>query len=114
MFQIAADPVPLEKWDDGSVRVAGTRIHYYVVLEGYLNGDTPEDLVEAFPDLSVGTVYTLIGYYHAHQKQISGWLEQIERETEQIWDRLEEASPSQESRRRLKARLDERRAQAAQ
>ncbi|MGH2607859.1 MAG: DUF433 domain-containing protein [Tepidiformaceae bacterium] len=113
-FDIAADPVPLNKWDDGSIRVSGTRLHYYLFLHFYRSGDGPEDLLEAFPFLDLGTIHVLIGYYLRHQKELDGYLAEVDREIEEIrkwWD--ERYPPDPGLKDRLLARMAERSAGAS-
>ncbi len=109
MFEIAADPVPLEKWDDGSVRVSGTRLHYYLFLQFYKAGDGPDDLLEAFPFLSLGTIHVLIGYYLHHQHELDEWLAKVQQEIDEIRERHPQDRALKE---RLLARMAERSAGA--
>ena len=114
MFEIAADPVPLEKWDDGSVRVAGTRLHYNVVVRLYQAEGTVEGLLVALPDLEIGAAHRLVAYYLEHRDSVDAWIAQIDREADDIWEDLERIAPTAHLRRRLKALLEERRAAAAE
>jgi uncharacterized protein (DUF433 family) len=114
MFASVADPVPLKKWDAGSVRVTGTRIHFNIVVGLYRRDGTVQDLLEALPDLSPATAHRLVAYYLEHQSEVDAWIEQIDREADEIWEKLEEIAPTKELRARLRAQLEERRAAASQ
>jgi uncharacterized protein (DUF433 family) len=107
-LEISADPVPLEKWDDGSIRVSGTRLLYYVFLGVYKNEDRPENLVDAFPFLSLGTVYRLVGYYHEHRMEIDEWLDAVQAAGEETRKLLEKHWPSGPTREELRRRWSER------
>lgn len=82
-LQIKPDPVPLETWEDGSIRVSGTRLHYYLFLQFGKAGNRPEDLGEAFPFLSLGTIHVLIGYYLQHQPELDTWLAELEHDAQE-------------------------------
>jgi uncharacterized protein (DUF433 family) len=107
-LEIAADRVPLEKWDDGSVRVTGTRLHYYVFLDIYLQGDTAEGLLEAFPFLDRGTVHQLLAYYHQHQDAVERWLAGVHGEIDVMREEHERLFPQAGLDERLRKRLAER------
>ncbi|MEX0781740.1 MAG: DUF433 domain-containing protein [Dehalococcoidia bacterium] len=109
-FEIASDPVPLDKWEDGSIRVSGTRLQYYLFLELFKDGDGPSDLHEAFPFLSMGTIHLLIGYYLQHQDELDRWLAKVDQEIEEIRSWWDERYPQAGLKERLLARMAERNA----
>ncbi len=109
-LQLAPSPVPLEEWEDGSVRVTGTRLLYYVFLGVYQATGRPDDLLDAFPFLSLGTVYQLLGYYHEHRAEIDEWLSRIRLRGEEVRREFEYAWPSDGTREELKRRWADRRA----
>lgn len=108
MLAIDTDNVPLTKWDDGSVRVRGTRLHYYILLTTYLQGHTPEGLLEAFPFLDLATVRELTSYYERHKGAVDAWLAQINVEIDEIHAEHERSYPQTRLKERLLARLAER------
>ena len=81
---VAADPVPLRVDRDGVARVGGTRVPLEIVLGAYLEGCTPEDIVEQYPVLRLSDVYTVIGFYLRHRAEVDEYLRQAERESAEI------------------------------
>jgi uncharacterized protein (DUF433 family) len=75
---------------DGAYRITGTRISLDSVVYAFLNGQTPESIVESFPLLTLEQVYGAIAYYLAHQSEIDQYLGQEEAEFEVLRQRLRE------------------------
>jgi uncharacterized protein (DUF433 family) len=75
---------------DGAYRITGTRISLDSVVYAFLNGQTPESIVESFPLLTLEQVYGAIAYYLAHQSEIDQYLWQEEAEFEVLRQRLRE------------------------
>ncbi len=40
----------------------------------YQIGDTPEQIVEAYPTLTLAQVHDVLGYYHDHPGEIEGYI----------------------------------------
>jgi uncharacterized protein (DUF433 family) len=66
--------VPLSMDATGTVRVHGTRLTLDTVLGAYERGDTPEEIVEGFPDLSLADVHAIIAYYLRHREEVDAYL----------------------------------------
>lgn len=73
---------------DGAYRITGTRISLDSVVYAFLNGQTPESIVESFPLLTLEQVYGAVAYYLAHQTEIDEYLRQGEAEFEILRQRL--------------------------
>ena len=50
--------------------VAGTRISVRTVVERVRLGDSPEQVVENYPPLTLAQVYDALSYYHEHESEI--------------------------------------------
>ena len=107
---LTAVPPPLVQWEDGSIRIAGTRMRFNIIITAYKLGKTPEQLTQSFPDLSLEKAYALIAYYLAHRPEVDAWLEQIDREAREAASRYEARWPNTEAKERIKARWAEMRA----
>jgi uncharacterized protein (DUF433 family) len=59
---------------NGVLRVAGTRVILDTVLECFLDGATPEEIVQRYPALDLVAVYEVIAYYLRHQEQLNLYL----------------------------------------
>lgn len=103
-LKIAQDQPVLERWqEDGSIRVAGTAVKFHVFLDGYLAGESPEQLARGHPDLSLATIYRLIAYYLEHRAEIDDWLSELDKQAAEVMRKLEELHPTAELRAKAKA-----------
>lgn len=65
-------------------RVAGTRISLDSVVINWLNGETPESIVENFDTLTLESVYGALAYYLANREEIDEYLKQVEIHAEKL------------------------------
>jgi uncharacterized protein (DUF433 family) len=61
---------------DGAYRITGTRVSLDSVVYAFLNGSSPESIVDCFPALTLEQVYGAITYYLAHQADVDAYLKQ--------------------------------------
>ncbi len=54
----------------GEPCIRGTRVPVWVLAALHKQGDTAEDLLEAYPHLSAEQVYAALSYYYAHRAAI--------------------------------------------
>jgi len=50
--------------------IAGTRISVRTIAERVRLGDSPEQIVENYPPLTLAQVYDALSYYHEHRSEI--------------------------------------------
>ena len=50
--------------------IAGTRISVRTLVERVRLGDSPEQIVENYPPLTLAQVYDALSYYHEHEPEI--------------------------------------------
>jgi uncharacterized protein (DUF433 family) len=74
-FRVRRDPPVLSVWDDGSVRVAGTRVLLETVVTAHEMRHSPVDIARQYGELDVGTVHAVIAYYLAHAAEVDAYLE---------------------------------------
>jgi uncharacterized protein (DUF433 family) len=105
----AIEPIqpPLKVWEDGSVRVGGTRLLLDVVVTAYRQGYSPEEIAANFGPTPLAVIYGALDFYLQHEKEVDAYIAQREREAEEIWERLEAHYPQTGLRARLEARLAE-------
>ena len=72
---LATEPVPLQRDDDGTLRVIGTRVPLDTVIRQYEEGATPEEIAEDFSSLELGDIYAIVSYYLRHHDEIREYLE---------------------------------------
>jgi uncharacterized protein (DUF433 family) len=71
---VATDALPLRADADGVMRVAGTRVTLDTVIEAFVDGATPEEIVQQYPSLSLADVYSVIGYYLHRRDEVERYL----------------------------------------
>jgi uncharacterized protein (DUF433 family) len=50
--------------------IAGTRISVRTIVERVRLGDSPEQIVQTYPPLTLAQVYDALSYYHEHKSEI--------------------------------------------
>ena len=103
------ETVPLTQWDNGSIRVGGTRVTLDTVIARFQVGDTPEEIQSGFPSLTLEQVDATIDWYLNQKAEADEYLEEGRREAEKILQRLESTPEYQAHRALLYRRIDERR-----
>src|SRR5438552_4013950 len=91
---IEAQPVPLRQDDAGAIRVGNTRVLLELVIEAYLDGATPETIVQWFDSLRLPDVYAVISYYLNHVEEVKEYLRQREELAAEVRRKIEAAQPS--------------------
>jgi uncharacterized protein (DUF433 family) len=71
---VTAEPVPLTSDADGVVRVGSSRVTLDTVVAAFREGMTPEGIVEQYPSLRLGQVYSVIGYVLDHPEEVETYL----------------------------------------
>jgi uncharacterized protein (DUF433 family) len=84
----------------GGYYIAASRVSLESVVYAYLRGESPEDIAESFPAISLEQVFGAVAFYLANREIVDQYLHQ---------ERAEFARLREEARRRnpaLYARLD--------
>ncbi len=58
----------------GRIRIDGTRITVHRIATLCKQGQSPEEIVETYPHLTLGQVYAALAYYHANRAEIESEL----------------------------------------
>jgi len=101
--------VPLTLWEDGTIRIANSRVMLDVIIHAYLRGESPEEIHEGFPTLKLRDIYGAIYYYLEHKERIDEYLRDQEQKAEETRRFIESEMPSDEWRARMRAIRDQRR-----
>ena len=72
--------------------IAGTRISVWFIIRQLRTGDSPEDIAESYPHLSLAGIYDAISYYHDHRSEIDSIIEHGDR-LAAMHDTAQEKSP---------------------
>jgi len=95
---------------DGVIRVAGTRVTLMTIVGRYHTGDTPEQIHEGFPTVSLEDIEAVIAFYLAHQVEVDDYIRQEKAEAERWRQEYEANNPkAAEVNAKLRRLLDEKR-----
>ncbi len=84
---------PLNEDETGAIRVGNTRILLELVIRAFIDGASPESIVNRYSTLSLSDVYTCIGYYLRHRTAVEAYLNQREQLAESVQQRLGDIQP---------------------
>lgn len=59
------------------IRIKGNRIDIEIVLEDYLNGASPEEILLRYPTLSLEKIHATILYYLSKKEEVETYLERV-------------------------------------
>jgi uncharacterized protein (DUF433 family) len=76
-FKVHRDPPVLQAWDDGSVRVGGTRVRLETVITAYRHGEPPAEIAANYGGLPPATVHAVLAYYLAHQQEVDEYVDRL-------------------------------------
>lgn len=102
--------VPLTSWEDGTIRITGTRITLDVIINQFKLGATAEQIYDSFPAASLQDIYGAIYYYMEHPDAVEAYM----REQQQAAAETRQWVESQPGNRVLRERLLARRQHLAQ
>jgi uncharacterized protein (DUF433 family) len=74
---------------NGGYGLTGSRVSLESIILPFLDGASPETLVDEFPTLSLEQVYGAITFYLAHRTEIDLYL----KETEGLWEEARKSQP---------------------
>jgi len=66
--------VPLTKWEDGTIRITGTRVTLDVIVRQFTLGATAEQIHDSYPAASLKDIYGTIYYYLEHTDAVDAYL----------------------------------------
>ncbi|MBC7931199.1 MAG: DUF433 domain-containing protein [Rubrivivax sp.] len=96
---------PLRLTDDGTIRVANSRVSLDSVVHHYKLGASAEQIAQKFPALDLADVYAAITYYLKHEEAIEEYLRQQEAEGDEVQEKIESDPQYQKAFAELRARL---------
>jgi uncharacterized protein (DUF433 family) len=96
--------LPLRLTEDGTIRVADSRVSLDSVVHHYTLGASAEQIVQKFPALDLADVYAAIAYYLKHKETVEEYLRLREAEGGEVQKKIE-ADPRHQKSAELRARL---------
>lgn len=97
--------LPLRLTEDGTIRIADSRVSLDSVLHHYKLGASAEQIAQKFPALDLADVYAAISYYLNHEETVEEYLRQQEAKGNEVQKELESAPHYQEKSAKLRARV---------
>ncbi|MBL8191812.1 MAG: DUF433 domain-containing protein [Acidobacteria bacterium] len=97
--------VPMTMIEDGSIRIANTRVSLESVIHHFNLGATAEQIVHKFPALDLADVYAVIAYYLANRQSVDDYVNQQNAKSEAIRTKLENEPGYQSWKADLRERL---------
>lgn len=76
----------------GRIRIEGTRITVHCMAVLYKQGQTPEEIGQTYPHLSLAQIYSALAYYHANRAEIEAELAAAD----ETYDELKRKSTAQD------------------
>jgi len=101
---IEKQEVALRTDNSGVLRVGESRVTLDTVIYQFNEGASPEEIVLRYPALQLADVYSVIAYYLGHRKKLDAYLQERERQSEEMERELRARPEVQAIRERLLAR----------
>jgi len=98
-------PVPLTTWEDGSIRLTGSRVTLDSIVYQFQQGASAEEIAEDFGPVSLRDVYAAISYYLAHREEVEEYLQRREAAGDAAQDRFESKLDYQATKAAMRERL---------
>ncbi len=100
--------MPLVVTEQGTIRIKGSRVSLDSIIHHFKLGATAEQIVQSFPSLSLGDVYSSIAYYLTHRQEIEAYLNEQETAADCFQEQLESNPEYQVEIAELRSRILER------
>jgi uncharacterized protein (DUF433 family) len=96
--------IPLTEWDDGTIRIKGSRLKLEYILHQFKAGATAEQIQDSYPSATLRDVYGAIFYYLQNREAIDEYLRQREEADKEGIRFIDEHFDTKELRDRILAR----------
>src|SRR2546423_12501256 len=97
--------LPLRLMEDGTIRIANSRVSLDSVVHHYKLGASAEQIAQKFPALDLADVYAAITYYLNHEETVEEYLRQQEAAGDEVQRKIESDPQYQKKSAELRARL---------
>ena len=68
------EAIPLKMNRDNVILVGNTRVTLDIVVDAFVFGATPEEIIYQYPSLDLADVYAVVGYYLNHRTEVEVYL----------------------------------------
>lgn len=83
------EEIPLNQDHAGTIRVKGSRVTLDTIVGRMQVGDTPEEIHEGFPTVTLTQINTILDWYLNNQAEADEYLQEGEAEAERIRREIE-------------------------
>jgi len=97
--------MPLRLTEDGTIRIADSRVSLDSVLQHYKLGASAEQIVQKFPALDLADVYAAISYYLNNEDTVEEYLREQEARGNQLQQKIEADPQYQKNSAEIRSRL---------
>ena len=99
--------IPLTIWEDGSIRVTGSRVTLDSIVHEFKLGATAEQVLHSFPSVSLREIYGAIFYYLNNTEDVEEYFRQREKGAEETRRFIESRMDTKALRARILARRNQ-------
>ena len=96
--------LPLRLTDDGTIRIAGSRVSLDSIVHHYKLGASAEQIAQSFA-LDLADVYAAIAYYLNHEESVEEYLREQEAQGDEVQKKIESDPQYQKKTAELRARV---------
>lgn len=100
--------LPLLTSEDGTIRIAGTRVSLDSVLHHYQQGATAEEIALRFPALRLADIHACLAYFLNHSVQVEEYLNQQRQQADDLQRRISVDPAQQQGIARMRERIKQR------
>jgi uncharacterized protein (DUF433 family) len=100
--------VPLSVSEEGTIRIAGTRVSLDSIVHHYQQGATAEEIALRFPALRLAEIHFALAYYLSHQESIGEYIEQQHQQADALRQRISSDPVQQHGLAQMRERIEER------
>ena len=99
--------IPLNQDQDGTIRVKGSRVTLDTIVGRMQVGDTPEEIHEGFPTVTLAQIKTIIDWYLNNQIEADEYLEEGRIEGERLRRKIQSRPEYMALREKLQRRREQ-------
>ena len=97
--------LPLRVDDHGDVRIGTTRVVLDMIVYSFLQGNSPERIVQQYPTLELPDVYAAIAYYLRNREEVDAYVRSQEEAGDQLRREIEGETEPKAFREKLLSRV---------
>lgn len=102
-----AHTAPLNQDSEGTIRLTGSRVTLDTLVAAVKNGNTPEQIRDSFPSLTVAQIRGAIAWYINHQSEAEDYLKEREVEAQSVRREIESRPEQADFRKKIRQRREQ-------